>query len=86
MINFLKNIGLASLIISGLTMLGLAVNSIPIWGWVTNIFVVIRVIIEPVGAFWHMTSLLEVIGYAITLFLAYWVFQAYLVVNSMFRD
>jgi len=84
MTNFLKNLGIVGLITLGLTTFGMVINAIPIWDWITNIFVILRNLISPIGAFWDLPSLLDAIGWGIKIFVAYYTFLATITIYRVF--
>ncbi len=76
MINLIKNIAVILVLILGLTSFGFFINQIPIWSWVTGIFVIIRSVLKPIGIFWDLPSLYIVIGWGIKMVVSYFSFLA----------
>lgn len=86
LIKIFKNIGILSLIIAGLTLLGSIVNSIIPWQWLTNFFVIIRNLLESIDFLVATDTLITLVTLSLIMTGAYWTFKGTIFVISKFKD
>jgi hypothetical protein len=75
-IKILKTIGLVGLVIVGLSLLGVAINNILPWSWLTDFFRIIRHFVGIFDFMWDTSTFFVIIGLGLLVEVAYWVFKA----------
>lgn len=85
MINILKQLGLVAAIITILGVLGAAVNSLALWGWLTSFFVLIRHLFALIDWVWPIDTMIILIGLGFFVLSALWGFKAVMWVIHWFK-
>lgn len=86
LIKIFKNIGILSLIIAGLGILGTTINRIIPWQWLTNFFIIIRNLLKSIDFIIDTNTLIVLIGSSLSITIAYWTYKGTMFVISKFRD
>lgn len=84
MIKFLKQFGIALLIISALTAVSLAVNAILDASYLTNMFVIIRKFTMVLNYFWNIPVLFSFVSIILTIEITLWLYKAYVFIATYF--
>lgn len=86
MTKLLKNLAIISGIILGLKAIGSLINALPIWNWLTQFFIFIKMITAPLDFLWNFQTTWQIITTIFTILIAYSVIQGYLVIRDNFKD
>lgn len=82
----LKTIGLIGLGLTGLAALGVIINILPVWDWLTNFFCIIKNAIRFIDFMWDTDTTLTVIGYMMSISVAYWTWRGIMIVVGWFKN
>lgn len=86
LIKLLKDIGLLSLAIIALGLVGAALNALIPWIWLTYFFVIIRTSAELFGFMIDLPTLYTTTGLLLTAYGFYWVWRASFLVIKWYKN
>jgi len=84
-IKILKKLGLIGLVITALSTLGVAINALPVWHWLTDFFSIIKSSVLFIDFMWDTTTTLTIIGTMMTIIVAYWTWRLVMIVVGWFN-
>jgi len=82
----IKNIGLLTLTVGFLGILGAVINAYVPWIWLTDFFVIIRHCLTMVDFFWDTTTTIALMSISLTIVGALWTYRGVMVVVQWFKD
>jgi len=86
MIKLLKQIGVVALISLGLYLLGIVIQNIVPWIWLTYFFTLLRAIVRPLDFIWDFSQVWIVLSAVFAVMIGVWGFKAFLAVRNIFSD
>jgi len=86
MINILKNIGIVGVMMAALSVLGLAINQLVPWSWLTNFFVIIRYFSILFDWIWDVPTMYVLLTIAFSLQITVWGFKASIAAVNYFKN
>jgi hypothetical protein len=86
MIDILKKIGLFSLVVSGLVLLGNGINAVINWSWLVTICGIFRVMIDPLDFFIDTTELISSIANFLSVLIVFWGARGFILVTNYFKN
>lgn len=86
MVSVLKNVAIVAVLISGLGTLGLTINAIVPWEWLTNFFVLIRYFANLFAWIWDVQTTFTLLASALSIQVAIWILKGSLTIINYFGN
>lgn len=86
MINILVKIAISGLVLTALGILGNAISGLVIWSWLTMIFKIFRVLLDPLSFVFDTDTLIIIIGKMFSIMILVWGFYGYLYIMRLFNS
>jgi len=86
MINLLKNIGIVGMMLTALSGIGIVINQLVPWGWLTKFFIILRYFGNLFDWGWDMTTTWTVVGITFSIQIALWAFKATVAAVNYFKN
>lgn len=85
LVKILRVLGIITLGIAALSILGAAVNAIIPWQWITDFFSIIKHFANIADFMWDTTTLFILISLSLSILIAYWLFKGTMAVIRYFH-
>jgi len=86
MVNILKNITVIVFVVGILEAIGLTINAIIPWNYLTTTFSVIRYFLNIFSFIWDTDTLILLIGISFSIQVSIWTYKAGLIVVNFFKN
>jgi hypothetical protein len=86
MIDILKKIGLFSLVVSGLVLLGNGINAVVNWSWLITICGIFRVMIDPLDFFIDTTEVISSLANFFSILVVFWGVRGFILTTNYFKN
>jgi hypothetical protein len=86
MINLLTKIAISGLVVAALGVLGYGIGELVIWDWLTSIFTIFRVLLDPLSFIFDTNTLIIIIGKMFSIMVVVWAFYGYLYIARLFNS
>jgi len=84
MTSLIVKISLIPLLLLSLSFFGSVLNETFLINYFTQFFVFLRTIIKPLNFLWDFETSFALIGWALSLFIAYWAIKIFIIIKNIF--